>query len=250
MDLHGKVALITGATGAMGVASARALVAAGAKVVLVSRSIDRLTSLLDELETHARAIEGSVALQGEAERIVYLAVTWQKRLDILVNAAGGATVGGLMDLADAQWQADLDLKLLGYLHMMRDQGGGRIINVVGLAGHEPYHLLSAPSVINAALLALTKSAADELARDHIRVNAVNPNAAADALGTQMIEKLAQAQDMEEQDVRAYLVQSTPLKRLVTPDEVAAAVLFYASDQSGFIIGTSLTLDGGAHRAIA
>lgn len=257
MDLREKIVLITGATGAMGSACARALVAAGATVVLVSRARERLSSLLDEFGPQARAIEGNVAQRGEAERIVQQAAASYGRLDILVNTAGGATVGGLMDLSDEQWQADLDLKLLGYLRMMRaaagvmrGQGGGRIINIVGLAGHEPYSLLTTPSVINAALLALTKSAADELASDHILVNAINPNAAADALGDRMIEALAQAQGVSPQDIRSYLTQATPLGRLVTPEDVAATVLFYASAQSAFLTGTSLPLDGGAHRSMA
>lgn len=257
IDLRGKVALVTGATGAMGSASARALAGAGATVVLLGRAVERLSPLLESLGGQATVLEGNVALPGEAERIVREVVAAHARLDILVNTAGGATVGGLMDLSDEQWQADLDLKLLGYLRMMRaaarvmrEQGGGRIINVVGLAGHEPYHLLTAPSVVNAGLLALTKAAADELAADNILVNAINPNAAQDGLGTRMIEQFAEAQHMQSQDVHAFLVQSTPLRRLVTPEDVAAVVLFYASAQSAFITGTSLTLDGGSHRAIA
>ena len=105
-------------------------------------------------------------------------------------------------------------------------------------------------MINAALLALTKSAADELAADGILVNAVSPNAAETALGDRMIEELAAAQGVSGKEVRNYLVGSTPLGRLVRPEDVAAAVLFYASDLSSFVTGTSLTIDGGAHRAIA
>jgi 3-oxoacyl-[acyl-carrier protein] reductase len=124
------------------------------------------------------------------------------------------------------------------------------VNIVGLAGHEPYHLLTLPSVVNAGLLALTKTAADELARDGILVNAVNPNAARTDLGDRMIEELAAAQGVSGKEVREYLVGSTPLGRLARPEDVAAAVLFYASELSGFVTGTSLTVDGGAHRAIA
>ena len=119
-----------------------------------------------------------------------------------------------------------------------------------MAGHEPYHLLTLPSVVNAGLLALTKTAADELARDGILVNAVNPNAARTDLGDRMIEELAAAQGVSGKEVREYLVGSTPLGRLARPEDVAAAVLFYVSELSGFVTGTSLTVDGGAHRAIA
>ncbi len=258
LDLRDRVAVITGASGGFGAESARALAEAGARTVLVGREEARLRLLAKEIGDHRAAIvEGDISKKGEADRIAEAVVADHGRLDILVNAAGGATVGGLMDLDDKTWQADIDLKLLGYLRMMRaaakvmqEQGGGRIINIVGLAGHEPYHLFTVPSVINAALLALTKSAADELAADGILVNAVSPNAAETALGYRMIEELAAAQGVSGKEVRNYLVGSTPLGRLVRPEDVAAAVLFYASDLSAFVTGTSLTIDGGAHRAIA
>ena len=255
--LEGRVGLVTGASGGFGAAIARALVGAGAGVVLVGRDASRLRPLVEELGDLATSIEGDVARGDEAGRIVAEAVAARGRLDVLVNNAGGATVGGLMGLSDDAWRADVDLKLFGYLRMMRAaapvmrrQGGGRIVNVVGLAGHEPYHLLAAPSVVNAGLLALTKTAADELARDNITVNAVNPNAATTGRGDRMIDDLATAQGATPAQVREYLVGATPLGRLARPDDVAAVVLFYASGLSAFLTGTSLAVDGGAHRAIA
>ncbi|HEX2910553.1 MAG TPA: SDR family oxidoreductase [Chloroflexia bacterium] len=257
LDLKGQVALITGAAGGFGSAIALALSGAGARVVVVGRSRDKLEGLAAELEGPAMVISGDLSRPAEAERITQAVVAKLGRLDILVNNAGGATVGGIMSLSDEQWQADLDLKLLGYLRMMRaaakvmqGQDGGKIINVVGLAGHEPYHLLTAPSVVNAAILALTKTAADELAPANIRVNAVNPNAALTGLGDEMIEKLAAAQGTGSAEVRNYLLGATPLGRLVRAEDVAKVVLFYASELSSFLTGSSLDLDGGAHRAIA
>ena len=248
---------MTGASGGFGAESARALAGIGAEVILVGREEARLRPLAEEIGNHAAVVEGDVSKKDEPERIVDAAVAGHGRLDILVNAAGGATVGGLMDLDDERWQADIELKLLGCLRMMRaaakvmrEQGGGRIVNIVGLAGHEPYHLLTLPSVVNAGLLALTKTATDELASDGILVNAVNPNAAETGLGDRMIEELAAAQGVSGKAVREYLIGSTPLGRLARPEDVAAAVLFYASELSGFVTGTSLTIDGGAHRAIA
>lgn len=252
-----KVAVVTGASGGFGAEIARVLDEAGARVVLIGRDRRRLASVLGGLGERATIAEGDVSREGEPERLVRRVAEEHGRLDVLVNVAGGATVGGLMDLTDEAWRSDLDLKLFGYLRMMRaaagvmrERGGGRIVNVVGLAGHEPYHLLTVPSVINAGLLALTKTASDELASEGITVNAVNPNAATTGLGDRMVAALAEAQGVTSEEVHDYLVGSTPLGRLVGPQDVASAVLFYASDLSSFVTGTSLTLDGGAHRAIA
>jgi NAD(P)-dependent dehydrogenase (short-subunit alcohol dehydrogenase family) len=256
LDLSGRVALITGESGGFGGASARILAAAGAQVVLVGRNRGKLLGLERELGRRTAIVEGDVAQAGEAERIAEWVGTHFQRLHILINAAGGATVGGLSSVSDAMWQVDIDLKLLGYMRMMRAvaplmrERGGSMINILGLAGHEPYHWLTVPSVLNAGLLALTKTAADELAGDHIRVNALNPNAATTGLGDTMIDDLARAQGVSSQTVRDYLAGATPLGRLADADDVAASVLFYASDLSAFLTGTSLTLEGGAHRAIA
>jgi NAD(P)-dependent dehydrogenase (short-subunit alcohol dehydrogenase family) len=244
-------------SGAFGAASARALVSVGAKVILISRDSHQLCALVKEFGSRSAEIEGNVSRPGEADRLVERIVAEYGRVDILVNGAGSTTVGGLMDLGDEMWQADLDLKLLGSLRMMRaaaramrQHGGGRIINIISLADHEPSHLLTAPGVVNAGLLALTKSAADELAADNILVNAVNPNAAENGLAPCMIDQLAQAQGLTNQEVHTALGNATPLKRLAQPDDVAASVLFYATHLSAFITCTSMTIDGGAHRAIA
>ena len=256
-NLAGQVAVVTGASGSFGAAISRCLALAGATVALVGRDAARLGPLADELGERALVVESDVAQPGAAERIVGQVAAARGRLDVLVNNAGGATVGGLLDLDDATWRRDVELKLFGALRLlraaapvMREGGGGRVVNVAGLAGHEPYHLLTIASVVNAGLLALTKTAADELAAANIRVNAVNPNAAETGLGERMIAELARAQGTTSQVVRDYLVGATPLGRLARPDDVAAAVLFYASDLSAFLTGTSLTVDGGAHRGIA
>ena len=213
-DLAGQVAVLTGASGGFGTAIARALATAGATVALVGRDAAKLQPLAATLGAHALVVEADVAQPSVADRIVERVAAECGRLDILVNNAGGATVGGLTDLDDATWQRDLDLKLFGYLRLiraaapvMRTGGGGRVINIIGLAGHEPYHLLTIPSVLNAGLLALTKTAADELAGAGIRVNAVNPNAAETGLGDDMIDNLAAAQGVTSEAVRQYLTEA-------------------------------------------
>jgi 3-oxoacyl-[acyl-carrier protein] reductase len=255
--LDGQVAIVTGASGNFGAAIAERLAGAGACIALVGRQADRLRHIAARLPEHTAIVEADVSRAGEADRIVAIVEERFGHLDILVNNAGGATVGGLLALTEDEWKQDIDLKLLGYMRLMRASAlvmrngrGGRIVNVIGLAGHEPYHLLTSASVVNAGLLALTKTAADELAGANIRVNAVNPNAASTGLGDRMIIDLARAQGTTPEAVRSYLVSMTPLKRLAEPEDVAAAVLFYASNMSTFMTGSSLTVDGGAHRAVA
>ncbi len=119
LDLRERIAVVTGASGGFGAESARALAGAGAKVVLVGRDEARLRPLAEELGDRAVVVEGDVSKPGEADRVLETVVADYGRLDILVNAAGGATVGGLMNLGDETWEADIDLKLLGYLRMWR-----------------------------------------------------------------------------------------------------------------------------------
>jgi 3-oxoacyl-[acyl-carrier protein] reductase len=139
-NLQERIAVVTGASGGFGAESPRALARAGAKVVLIGRDRTRLHPLAEELGDRVAVVEGDVSKKDEADRLVEAVAADHGSLDILVNAAGGATVGRLMDLGDETWQADIDLKLLGYLRMMcaaakvmQGQGSGRIINVVGLA---------------------------------------------------------------------------------------------------------------------
>jgi NADP-dependent 3-hydroxy acid dehydrogenase YdfG len=132
IKLDGKVAIVTGASGGFGVAIATTLASAGAQLALVGRDRRKMRRLADQLDDRTLIVEGDVSRPGEGDRIVEVVVDSQGRLDILVNTAGGATVGGLMALSDEIWQADIDLKLLGYMRMMRAaakamqaQGGGK-----------------------------------------------------------------------------------------------------------------------------
>ena len=188
--------------------------------------------------------EGDISRPGEADRIEQAVVDRYGRLDSLVNNAGGAMVGGLLSLSDERWQADIDLKLLGAMRMMCAAGRSSTASAWPATSPTTSSCRQASS-----MLALTKAATDELASDQILVNA------------QILTPPRRPRRQDDhgpgmrtggtsQQVHDYLVGATPLGRLAQPEDVAKAVLFYASDLATFLTGTSLTIDSGAHRAIA
>jgi len=128
--------------------------------------------------------------------------------------------------------------------LMKKNGHGKIINVVGTTGFEPGPMYMTAGATNAALLNFTKALSIELERDNIQVNAVNPGATDTALGTEIIASLATLTGKTTEEARAAIAASFPSGRIARPEEIAAAVVFLASDAANFINGTSLNIDAG------
>ena len=243
IDLKGKVALITGATRGIGRACALAMARAGADISAVATNEERLAALAKEItglgvRIHVRRVDVSKAEDADAA----VSETIQKlgRLDILVNNAGITRDNLLLRMKVEEWDEVMAVNLRGPFnfikaatrHMMR-QRAGRIINISSVAG-----LIGNPGQANytaakAGLIALTKTAAREYGSRGILVNAVAPG----FIETDMVARL-DAKMMQETAARL------PLGRLGKPDEVAAAVLFLASDLGGYITGQTLVVDGG------
>jgi NAD(P)-dependent dehydrogenase (short-subunit alcohol dehydrogenase family) len=230
IQLQGKVALITGASRGIGRAVAERFAAAGARLAICARNEEDLERAAEEIRSQTRAdvlaVKANVARLNDVHRFVGAAAKKFSRIDILVNNAGEAHAGGILAVDDETWEYHLQLKLLGAVRSareviphMRASGGGRIINVAGMAGKEPRPLSMVTGVTSAALLNFTKSLALELEPDRITVNAVNPGSA----GTDAPDAAGP---------------------VATPDEIASAVLYLASDAAACINGISLNVDRG------
>jgi NAD(P)-dependent dehydrogenase (short-subunit alcohol dehydrogenase family) len=242
----GKVIVVTGATAGIGTATARRLAAEGGALVLTGRNVESAEALLDELgEERTAFVAGDVRKRETADRVVAAAVERHGVLDVLVNNAAMDHTGDVLETPIEDVRALFDVNVFGAVHMlqaagraMRERGrGGAIVNVSSRLASIGVPTMAMYSAAKGALLSLTRAAAVELAPEGIRVNAVAPG----MTRTPLFDAWAAG---EGGDVVAGALAAIPQKRFGTPEEVAAAIAFLASDEAAHITGASLPVDGG------
>lgn len=236
--------LITGASRGIGAACARAFAKAGHNVAVnYCHSADRAQALVQELtESGARAVavQADVSDSAQVKSMFETVRAELGEVDILVNNAGIAHVGLLTDMTDDEWQKLLGTDLSGVFYCCREALGdmirahsGVIINIASMWGEVGASCEAAYSAVKAGVIGLTKALAKEVGPSGVRVNAVSP-------GVVMTDMMA---GFSEEDVAA-LKEETPLTALGTPEDIANAVLYLASDKARFITGQILAVNGG------
>lgn len=254
MNLREKVAVIVGASGGIGSAVARMMATEGARCVLVARRHGPLDALAAELPS-AQLIVADVTDRNAADRVAAEARQAQGRIDVLVNAAGGPPAGSIWELSDEAWHRAF-AKVLAVVSMlgsvvpqMRAQRSGRVVTIVGETGRQPRPRLLASGAANAALLAVTKGVAVDVASDGVTVNAVSPGPTQTPRLESIVDEDARVSGVDRTRVLADLVKDCPAGTLAAPEDVARAVIFLASAASSHITGVELTVDGGRTRGI-
>ncbi len=247
LNLKGRSALITGASRGIGRAVAAAMAAEGVDLHLAATNRDLLEEVAAELSdrfaiattVHAldlRTAEGQKALAGAAGEV-----------DILVNNAGGVPGGGITQVSEEAWRRGWDLKVFGYINLMRmiypnmvGRGSGVIVNVIGQAGNEALPDYIAGVAGNAALIALTKALGLDSFRRGVRIVSVNPVA---TRTDRIIEiwKTRAAHEFGDQNRWSDYDKIQPFGRAAEPDEVADVVTFMASDRASFVSGTGISM---------
>ncbi|MGE0255750.1 MAG: SDR family NAD(P)-dependent oxidoreductase [Alphaproteobacteria bacterium] len=265
MDLHlaGKAALVAGGSTGIGLAAARRLLAEGARVAIAGRNAERLARAAGELRRDDGVAAGDVAAQAgdvtrpdDAAAMAAAAVAAFGRLDIVVFAVGGELRGDFDALDPAAVAAHLQTRAMGAWMLaraavphLRRQGGGRLIVVIGQSAKLPAAGTIAAGMAGAAQHAFVKALSDHLARDNILVTSVCHGHIRAAPGTAMDAPRERwlGRSLEHQEAGWGL--DVPLGRAGTPEEVANAVAFLASDRAAFLTGTNLDVDGGDQRMI-
>ncbi|HYH99469.1 3-oxoacyl-[acyl-carrier-protein] reductase [Hyalangium sp.] len=242
-----KVVLVTGGSRGIGRACAVAFAKAGAAVVVVNyagneAAAQESVKLVQEAGAKAEAVKFDVADTAACAAAVESLVKTHGRLDVLVNNAGVSVDGLVMRLKDEDWDKQMDTNLKGSFALIRaasrpmmKQRGGAIINLTSIVGESGNAGQAAYSASKAGLIGLTKSVAKELASRNIRVNAVSPG----FIGTDMTAGI-------NDELRKKMLENIPLARLGTPEEVANAVVFLASDSAAYITGEVLKVNGGMY----
>lgn len=245
MILQDKVAIVTGATRGIGRAIAKSFADQGAKLVIVGTNADLVQSFAQELQqagTDALGIPTNVAVSADVDQLIDAVKERFGRVDILVNNAGITRDGLLLRMKDEDWDSVLDINLKGAFlctravaKLMTRQRSGRIVNISSVVGQMGNAGQANYCASKAGLHGLTRATARELAKRNITVNAVAPG----FIQTDMTETLTEQQ-------RNELLLQVPLARLGQVDDVAAAVLFLASDQAGYVTGQVIGVNGGMY----
>jgi NAD(P)-dependent dehydrogenase (short-subunit alcohol dehydrogenase family) len=250
LNLHGKTALVTGASKGIGLAVAKALAAEGCNLHLAARGRESLETAREAIrKRHQVAVALHPLDLSRSESVGQLAESCRD-VDILVNNAG-AIPGGSIDMIDeARWRAAWDLKVFGYINLTREflalmakRGRGVIVNVVGLAGEKMDAGYVAGSAGNAALIAFTKAVGSTSLDKGVRVLGCNPGPVETDRIVTLMKARAEREFGDASRWQEYL-KKLPLGRAAKAEEVADLVTFLASDRASYISGTVTNIDGG------
>jgi 3-oxoacyl-[acyl-carrier protein] reductase len=255
LSLQDKVAIVTGSSRGLGLASARALVAEGCRVCICARGSERLAEAAVEVEAVARrpnmimAVQADVSTPAGVTLVVDRTVDAFGGLDILVNNVGRAAGTDILDTSDAEWQAAFEETLFPAIRAsrlavphMKQRGGGAIIMIASIWGREAGGRMTY-NAVKAAEISLAKSLAQQLAPVNIRVNSVAPGSILFPGGS-----WHKRQQADPAGIAEFIKRELPFGRMGRADEVGAVVAFLASPRASWVSGASVTVDGCQSRS--
>jgi NAD(P)-dependent dehydrogenase (short-subunit alcohol dehydrogenase family) len=246
-SLAGKIALVTGGSRGIGKATALGFARAGADVVVSSRKLPDLEQVAQEIKTLGRkalAVEAHVGKLEDIQKLVDKIKTEFGKIDILVNNAGTSpSLCPSIDADERLWDSIINLNLKGLFFLsqavarvMREHGGGRIINVASMDAFKPEPNIGIYAISKSAVVMATQVMALEWAEYNIRVNCIAPGNVHTRLGDSRFTAIPGYEEL--------MLKKTPLGRIAEPDEMVGAMLYLASDASSFVTGETIHVNGG------
>ncbi|MFC1628811.1 SDR family oxidoreductase [Gemmatimonadota bacterium] len=255
LGLSGKTALVTGASAGLGYASARALAAEGASVMICSREYQRISDAALRIgrETGVEPLPLACDLTdaGGIEQLIRKVVDECNTIDILVSNAGGPPGGTFSTITTEQWDQAYHLTFQSTLHLCREvlpimekQKSGAIVVITSIAAKQPIPGLVTSNTLRAGLNGLIKSIANEYGPMGIRANTIAPGYTLTERLDDLADEISEREGRSKEDIFEGWTASTPLKRLGRPEEIGEAVAFLASERASYITGQHLAVDGG------
>lgn len=260
LGLNGKVAIVTGGSKGIGRATALALAQEGADVSICARGAEDLEEAATEIRSRTDrrvvAIRADMTVPEDIRDMVAATAADLGGVDILVNNAVNSVAAPFMELSDEAWLNHIGVKVMGYVRCAREvvphmkaRGGGRIINIGGMAARDVNKLLATNGVTNSAVSNFAKNLADQVAGDGIRVNCIHPGDTRTPRRVTLLERQASDASITMEEAELRLVGDIPIGRMVEPEDVANLVLFLVSDKADAITGQTVAVDGGSGRGV-
>jgi len=251
LDLKGRNVLVTGGSKGIGLACARAFLAEGARLAIVSRSQANLDAA-KKLLGNCYCISADLTDAAAAARMVETAESEFGAIDVLVNSAGAAKRTDASELTPAAWRAGMDAKYFSYINVidpvvkrMAARGRGAVINVIGQGGKVPSPVHLPGGSANAALMLATAGLANAYASKGVRFVGVSPGLTNTTRVSEGLKAEAKRGGISEEEALKRAVARLPLGRMAEPEEIADVVVFAASERGRFLTGSNISLDGTA-----
>jgi len=261
LGLKDKVVLVTGGTKGIGIAAATAFAEEGAQLIITASTQESLSAAVESIEKTTGLRPDSYLCDVTSDTdVTSLATQLDKkygRLDVLVNnGAGKVPAGDFLAIDSAEWLDGWNQKLQCYVRtvqafypVMKRQGGGRIVNVVGTAARNPKASYMAVGMSNAALINFNKSLADRGAQDNILVVGVAPSGVRTGRWERLTKARAEGEGKTQEQLQAEIDATLPLGRMARPEELGDVICFMASPRASYISGTIITVDGTSTQGV-